>query len=196
MVMLFQGWSHRVSKKSGANPWFGNVYNKSNNINGIDGDRSGNARGAASHTLGDAALLAIQEAYVRRVIDAVNDLDNVLYEISNESLGSIQWHEHILGVIGRYESGTGKRHPVVVSGCGGGLTNKQLLASSAEAVGLSGIGDRRYLNDPPAADAAKVVIQDGQAADANRWSEGCDDRTIGGQRADSLESAAMTTSGG
>ena len=38
MVMLFQGWSHRVSKKSEANPWFGNVYNMANNVNGIDGD--------------------------------------------------------------------------------------------------------------------------------------------------------------
>jgi hypothetical protein len=32
--------------------------------------------------------VAIQEAYVKKVIDTVNDLDNVLYEISNESRGS------------------------------------------------------------------------------------------------------------
>ena len=160
MVMLFQGWSHRVQKKTGKNPWFGSVYNKSNNVNGIDGDRGQDGHGAASHTLGDATLLAIQEAYVQKVIDTVGDLDNVLYEISNESLGTIDWHEHMVRLIHRYEQKTGKRHPVVVSGCGDGLSNEQLLSCSAEMVGLSGIGDRKYLNNPPAADGAKVVLHD------------------------------------
>ena len=32
-----------------------------------------------------SAVTALQEAYIRKVIDTVNDLDNVLYEISNES---------------------------------------------------------------------------------------------------------------
>ena len=30
-------------------------------------------------------MTALQEAYVRKVIDTVNDLDNVLYEITNEA---------------------------------------------------------------------------------------------------------------
>ena len=34
-----------------------------------------------------AEITAIQEAYAKKVIDTVNDLDNVLYEISNESNG-------------------------------------------------------------------------------------------------------------
>lgn len=157
MIMLFQGWSHRISKKSGANPWFGNVYNQANNINGIDGDRA-DGRGVSSHTLSDPALLAIQTAYVRKVVDTVHDLDNVLYEISNESLGSIEWHQQMAGVIARHEHR--QRHPLVISGCGDGLTNDQLMSSLADAVGLSGIGDRAYLNDPPAASGAKVVIHD------------------------------------
>ena len=33
----------------------------------------------------NGAITALQEAYVRKVVDTVNDLDNVLYEISNES---------------------------------------------------------------------------------------------------------------
>ena len=166
MVMLFQGWSHRVSKKDPKDPWFGNVYNKANNINGIDGAGGGaggdvgDGGGRLSHTLGNAALLAVQEAYVRKVIDTAGDLENVLYEISNESQGSIEWHEHMVGLIHRYERAHRRRHPVVLSGCGGGLTNAQLLASGAEAVGLSGIGDRTYLNNPPAADGTKIVIHD------------------------------------
>ena len=38
------------------------------------------------------AITSLQEAYVRKVIDAVNDLDNVLYEICNEGdLTSVPW---------------------------------------------------------------------------------------------------------
>lgn len=158
MPVLFQGWSHRVSKKHRSDPWFGNVYNKANNINGIDGAQGGHPY--SSHTLGNANLLAVQEAYIRKVVDALNDLDNVLYEVSNESLGSIEWHEHMTRFIHGLENRNGNRKMVMLSGCGAGLTNSQLFASSAEVVGLSGIGDREYLNKPPVADGSKIVIHD------------------------------------
>jgi len=37
------------------------------------------------HTLTVPAVTAIQEAYIKKVIETVNDLDNVLYEIANET---------------------------------------------------------------------------------------------------------------
>jgi len=85
-VMLFNGWS--VTTKPGFelnNPWKGHPFNVANNINGIDGDTNHDGLGLESQMLGNAALTALQDAYVRKVIDAVGDLDNVLYEISNES---------------------------------------------------------------------------------------------------------------
>lgn len=36
------------------------------------------------------AVLARQEAFVRKVVDTLNDLDKVLYEIINEG-GSLSW---------------------------------------------------------------------------------------------------------
>jgi hypothetical protein len=46
------------------------------------------------------AVTRLQEAYVRKVIDAVNDLDNVLYEISNESDDSSKdWQYHLIRFI-------------------------------------------------------------------------------------------------
>jgi hypothetical protein len=39
-------------------------------------------------TLNIPAVTALQEAYIRKVIDSVNDLDNVLYEVTNESNGA------------------------------------------------------------------------------------------------------------
>ena len=62
---------------------------KQNNINGVDGDVNNSNGGAQIQTLGNPpTTMALQEAYVRKVIDTVNDLDNVLYEISNEARGS------------------------------------------------------------------------------------------------------------
>jgi hypothetical protein len=80
-IMLFDGWSVE-SKLRGAvgNPWLGHPFNAANNINGIDGDSNHDNAGVESHTLAIPAVLALQEAYVRKVVDMVNDLDNVLYE--------------------------------------------------------------------------------------------------------------------
>ena len=84
MVMLFQGWSIE-SKRMDGNPWLGHPFHKNNNINGVDGDPNGDKQGYEVHTLNVPAVTKHQENYVRKIVDTLNDLDNVLYEISNES---------------------------------------------------------------------------------------------------------------
>ena len=82
--MLFEGWSLGPVTNS-TNPWTYHPYNVKNNINGINGDPSNTGNGYTIQTTSEpAAVLQAQQAYVRKVIDTVNDLDNVLYEISNE----------------------------------------------------------------------------------------------------------------
>jgi hypothetical protein len=57
-----------------------------NNINGLDADPSG------IYTLTQPATLVRQKAFVAKVIDSVNDLDNVIYEIGNElPFASLVW---------------------------------------------------------------------------------------------------------
>ena len=59
--------------------WEINPLNPSNNVNGIEvADR------LRIHTLGNAGLLGIQEAFVRKTVRELNGFDNVLYEIQNE----------------------------------------------------------------------------------------------------------------
>ena len=53
----------------------------------LNGDTNGDNVGEETQTLVDTAVTKMQDAYVRQVIDAVNDLDNVMYEVSNESTG-------------------------------------------------------------------------------------------------------------
>src|SRR5439155_16875263 len=102
-VMLFEGWSVQRSPGAESHPFAGD-----NNINGID---PGDVR--RIDTLDDSAITDIQEAYVRKVVDTVNDLDNVLYEIANEAVpDSVSWQYHMIEFVKSYERAKHKQHPV------------------------------------------------------------------------------------
>jgi uncharacterized protein YjdB len=157
-VMLFDGWS--VATKGGLadnNPWKGHPFNVANNINGIDGDTNHDGLGLESQTLGNSAVTAIQDAYVRKVIDAVGDLDNVLYEIDNEGdTSSRAWQYHMIQVIRDYEATKPKQHPIGMTPMWPGGHQSDLLASAADWIAAPE-GD---LENPSTADGSKVLISD------------------------------------
>ncbi len=173
MVMLFEGFScvHEVGRdyvNPKANPWFGHPFNAQNNINGIDGDLDGDGWGREFHSLGSAAVVALQKAYVRKVLDTVNDLDNVLYEIANESIPpSKEWQYDLIKTIQEYEAGKPKQHPVVMSAYWPGKNNPALFAGPADAVAPQGYdeGGVNYRDNPPPATGAKVVLADADHID-------------------------------
>jgi hypothetical protein len=159
-VMLFNGWSLGMKGSSTAgNPWLGHPFNASNNINGINGDPNGDNFGAEIQTLSNSQITALQDAYVRAVIDAVNDLDNVIYEISNESEQSADaWQYHMIALVRSYELTKSKQHPV-------GMTvpypttpvgtNADVMNSTADWVSRNG-----DVNAPDVADGTKVSLLD------------------------------------
>ena len=109
-VMLFQGFSIEGKGNVGGDPWQGHPLNPKNNVNEIDGGGS-----AKVHTLSNCAVTTLQEAYVRKVIDTVNDLDNVLYEITNEDRGggaNTEWQFHLIRFIKDYQTKKANQHPV------------------------------------------------------------------------------------
>jgi hypothetical protein len=161
-VMLFQGWS--IERRNSEDPWFGHPFNPANNVNGINGDASGDTNGEEVHTLAIPAVTRLQEAYVRKVIDTVNDLDNVLYEITNESpISSKEWQYHMVRTIQRYEASKRKQHPVGMSYFADGRAGAMaaLLASPADWIAPGNDGRLfEYGDSPPAADGRKVIISD------------------------------------
>jgi hypothetical protein len=197
-VMLFQGWS--IEKKGTEkrswlqrafaklyqaigmdpatwdpnNPWNGHPFNSANNVNGVNGDLNYDGEGLEIHTLANAKTLELQEQYVRKVIDTVNDLDNVLYEISNESRGeSTDWQNHMIRVIHEYEGTKPYQHPVMMTWQYPGGSNPLLFRSMAEAVSpgvIPGPSYIEYRDDPPPADGEKVIIIDTD----HLWGEGGD----------------------
>jgi hypothetical protein len=80
-IMLFEGWGLRfVPEGAKAHP-----FHPANNVNRLDSELNDSFKGIDLFTLGRPKVTALQEAYVCKVIDTVNDLNNVLYEIANES---------------------------------------------------------------------------------------------------------------
>lgn len=155
-VMLFDGWSIETKSPDTHQPWRGHPFNSSNNINGVEGDLDGNGQGGETHTLANPQVTALQEAYVQKVIDTINDLDNVLYEISNESSGDSKlWQYHMIVHINEYEAGKPKQHPVGMTVSWPSGSNVDLRDSPADWISQNG-----DLNDPPVADGSKVIISD------------------------------------
>jgi hypothetical protein len=159
MVMLFQGFSIESKGSPKRNPWSGHPYHSANNVNGINGDADGNGEGEEVHTLKIPAVTRLQETYLRKVVDTLNDLDNVLYEIANESHNqSTAWQYHMIGYIRDYEKSKPKRHPIVMTVQHPNGDNTVLFKSPAVAISPNKVGG--YGENPPAADGAKIIIND------------------------------------
>ncbi len=160
-IMLFQGWGLRF------HPFDGHLFHVDNNVNGINRDPNGDGKGTEIHTLKIPAVTRIQEAYVRKVIDTVNDLDNVLYEIANESAllptqgGSPDWQYHMINYVRDYESKKPRQHPVGMTsqGYGGGSDWDLLVESPADWISPNPDAFD-FKNNPPAATGAKVILPD------------------------------------
>ena len=78
-------------------------------MNGID-----DGGGTASVTMSSPnAITAIQDAYVKKVIDTLNDLPNVLWIVSEEAPpNSIWWNHHLIALARSYEAGKPLQHPI------------------------------------------------------------------------------------
>ena len=163
-VMLFEGFSVDRRGSLGGNPWKGHPYHRANNINGVDGDPYSSGSGRTIHTLALPAVTALQEAYVRKVVDTVNDLDNVLYEVGNEHYAdSADWQYHVVRRIRACEAGKPKRHPIGITSGGGApgrLPNAALFGSPADWISPRHEDRQPYRDNPPAADGSKVILAD------------------------------------
>jgi hypothetical protein len=179
--MLFQGFSveRKATSRTSArarNPWNGHPFHRANNVNGIDGDPRREDHGRAVHTLADPRITELQETYVRAVVDAVQDLDNVLFEVSNESHpDSWPWQHRMLDFIKACEDAKPRQHPVGMTACfPHGGSNPVLRQSRADWISPEHTERDPYKWDPPAADASKVILLDSD----HIWGVGGDEQWV------------------
>lgn len=128
-VMLFEGWGIHLSPPP--DNVEGHPFHAANNINGV-----GITSILDYQVLPlDPAVQRLQESYIRKTIDTVHDLPNVLYEVANESSGggtvdpafaqmlgfsdapewgdSTEWQYWVIDVVKRYERERGyDTHPI------------------------------------------------------------------------------------
>lgn len=159
-VMLFEGWGlHHGNRRRAAWDgwaWRSHPFHPDNNVNGVDATRKGDPISGDVHRLGNPRVNEIQAAYIRQVVDTVNDLDNVLYEVINEG-GEKEWNWWVIRTIHEYERTKPKQHPVGNTGHGAERLDS-MLASPAEWIS-PGRNDG-YGDDPPAWHDKKVSVLD------------------------------------
>ncbi|HYK90127.1 MAG TPA: hypothetical protein VE398_15235, partial [Acidobacteriota bacterium] len=88
--------------------WAINPMNAANNVNGV-----GNCGRSEVYTLLHKDLLDVHAAFVRKAVSAVNEFDNIYFEICNEPyFGGVRedWQSHIAGIIVETETGLPNRH--------------------------------------------------------------------------------------
>jgi len=97
-------------------PSDGYPFTAANNVNGVDdGYRGGSVESAVTSVTMAApnAITEFQDAYVRKTIDTLNDLPNVLWIVSEEAPPrSIWWNDHLISLIRAHEKGMSFQHPI------------------------------------------------------------------------------------
>jgi hypothetical protein len=158
-VMLFEGWGlfHGSRRQGGDDSWAWrhHPFNPTNNINGAKVEGSGALSGRV-HTLRNPEVNKLQAAYIRKVVDTVNDLDNVLYEVINEG-GEKEWNWWVIQTIHDHQRTKLKQHPVGNTGHGAERV-ASMLASPAQWIS-PGYADG-FAEDPPAWNGKKVSLLD------------------------------------
>ena len=152
-VMLFEGWGlmHGNRRRGALDEWAwrSHPFHPDNNISGIDA-------GGKVHSRANSAVSAIQATYIRKVVDTVNDLDNVLYEVINEG-GEKKWDWWVVETVRQYQRTKPQQHPIGITGHGAERL-ESMLASPADWISPGrndGFGD-----DPPAWAGKKVSLLD------------------------------------
>ncbi|MGH8322354.1 MAG: putative collagen-binding domain-containing protein, partial [Steroidobacteraceae bacterium] len=115
IVQLFDGLGINGNRCGTTSPnGDGYPFTGTNNVNGVDdGYTSGSSGiGSMSGTV-SSAILNVQDGYVKKVIDTLNALPNVIWEISEEAPDdSTSWHDHMIALIRTYEATKAVQHPI------------------------------------------------------------------------------------
>jgi len=159
-VMLFEGWGLMHGNRGRAAPdgwaWRAHPFHPDNNVNGIDAGTDPEGIGGQVHSLKNPAVNAIQATYIRKVVDTVNEFDNVLYEVINEG-GNKEWDWWVIDTIRDYQRTKPKQHLVGLTGHGAERL-ADMLASPADWISPGRVDG--YGEDPPAWDGKKVSLLD------------------------------------
>jgi hypothetical protein len=93
----------------------GYAFSGPNNVNGIDDGFRGAPFSATSSVTMTApnAITEFQDAYVKKLVDTLSDMPNVLWIVSEEApINSTWWNAQLISLVRAYEKGKRYQHPV------------------------------------------------------------------------------------
>jgi len=156
-VMLFEGHCLQFAEEG----WRFHPFHPDNNVNQLSIDWQD------YYTLNNSKVWELQASYIRKVMDAVGDLDNVLYEVCNEAGPySTEWQYQVIRFVKEEGRRRGRERPVGMTFQYRGGKNDDLFASPADWISPNPEGGFR--DDPPPNDGRKVVLNDTD----HLWGEG------------------------
>ena len=135
--------------------WTNHLFHASNNIHGIT------VTSNEINSLASAELMGYWRAYIVKMIDTLNDLDNVIWEIANECPDwSVAWQYDLINCIRTNEATRAKQHLVCMSSVGFlDAYNTNLVQSTAEILQPSGF-ETLNTNSVIPVTSNRVVIAD------------------------------------
>ena len=158
-IMLFQSWSWENSLRCAqCTSWDFHPFKGGNNINDVNADGNADGQGLELGSLGNQ-WGQYQDDYIRHTVDAVADLDNVLFEVCNEcyDIGETNaWQAAVMALIKDHERSRAFQHPVLMSGLAD-MNNGPLFEGGADAISPAAAW---YETDPAVMDQRRVSILD------------------------------------
>lgn len=163
-IYLFNGYEFQFDVNSSD----GNPFESSNNVNGISCPNTC----PTDNSQISAQAWSFEKSYIEKVIDTVNDLDNVLYMTSNESGApySNSWQASVIAEVKSYEASKPKQHPVGMGFQYQGGSDQSLYNSAADWVSPAFGGGG--LNVPPDA-TGQCPARTGNSGALNPSSPNC-----------------------
>ncbi|MCK5012719.1 MAG: hypothetical protein KAS66_02780 [Candidatus Omnitrophica bacterium] len=143
--------------RNGGLEWSSHIFNAANNINDMDGDFNSDGKGPDIYNLDMLTnpsyperreILTIHENFVKKVIDTIGDLENVIWEVGNEINypDSIPFQHYFIDFIRAYDT---EHRPVGLS-ADWNDTNNSVFDSSADWAAPNVYGGTNYAYNPPA----------------------------------------------
>lgn len=176
-IMLFEAWTLKWATPD-QQPWNYHVFNPENNINQLAAPGKASAGMYVGNYVGIFTLdcpdiLEVQKRFIRSVVDAVSDLDNVLFEICNEGPNTpeaLAWQAHLCSYLREYEKSKPKQHMIGITPEGGDQVNEEMLRTPADWISPSNGRGFEYRYNPPPATGEKVLLTDTD----HLWGHGCE----------------------
>ena len=140
--------------------WAEDFWNPNNNVNPELAAAFSTTNGNSFYT-SNAAAMNIQKLLAAKMIDTLNDQDNIIWEVINE--GQLPegeaWQNSMMNYIRSYEAAKLKQHLILMSGCGCNPGNV-LFNSNADCISPDGVGSYSFSEgaDPDYTD--KIIIAD------------------------------------